>query len=49
MFKKFLIEEDGVELIEWLAVLAAAIGLIAVVVKASGGMKDKMSNIAGKL
>lgn len=47
--KNFIIEESGVETIEWVGVLAVAAGLIAVIAKVGSSMKRKEIKANGLL
>lgn len=45
----FIMEEDGVEIIEWISVLAVAAILIAIAAKCGTAIKAKMSNLASAI
>lgn len=47
--KQFLREEDGVETIEWIAILAVSAGIIAVVGSAAKAVKGKLKGVANAI
>lgn len=47
--KRFIEEEDGVEAIEWLAILAVAAALIGVAATIAKEIKARMSNLGNML
>lgn len=44
--KQFIYNEDGVETIEWIAILAVTAGLIAIVGSAAKTVKGKLKGVA---
>lgn len=47
--KKFIRDEDGVEAMEWMAIVAVAAALIAIAASCGDKLKDKLSGIANSI
>lgn len=45
----FLKNEDGVETMEWIAIISVTAGLIVIAAKCGNKLKRKLSNIAGSI
>lgn len=47
--KEFIQDEEGLETMEWLAILCVTAALIAIIAKVASSMKGKLSGLASSL